>query len=147
MRMHYIPLPADLADTLDAAGARRVIGTLNEQPISRGIQRTKDGVRFLLFGRTALRDLGVAYGDTVVLEIAADPKPDAVDLGPEFEAALEDDPEAAARFATFTPGRRRSLAYYVTSAKRPATREKRALELTEKLRTFTLCGDISANKR
>ena len=147
MRMHYVPLPDDVADRLDAEGARRVVGTLNDQPISRGVQRTKDGVRFLLFGREAMRALGIGYGDTAVLELAPDPAPDQVDLGPELEAALDEDPEAAARFATFTPGRRRSLAYYVTSAKRPATRERRAAELAEKLRTFTLYGDLHPDRR
>ena len=147
MRMHYVPLPHDLADRLDAAGARRVVGTLNGRPISRGVQRTGGGVRFLLFGRAALREMGLAYGDTAVLEIAPDPAPDAVDLGPELEAALDEDPEAARRFAAFTPGRRRSLVYYVTSAKRPATRQKRAAELAYKLRTFTLYGDLNPDKR
>ena len=50
-------------------------------------------------------------------------------------------PSAAARFASLTPGRQRSLAYYVDSAKRDATRIRRALDLAHKLKTHTLYGD------
>ena len=67
-------------------------------------------------------------------------------LGPrpipaELDAALAQDDEARERWASFTPGRQRSLAIYVAEAKRPASREKRALDLAHKLRTFTLYGD------
>jgi hypothetical protein len=36
----------------------------------------------------------------------------------------------------------RSIASYVTSAKRQETRIKRALELAHKLKTYTLYGDL-----
>jgi uncharacterized protein YdeI (YjbR/CyaY-like superfamily) len=61
--------------------------------------------------------------------------------------ALEQDEEAAARFYAMTRGRQRSLASYVTSAKREETRVKRAVELAHKLRTRTLYGDLHPEKR
>ncbi|MEO0973902.1 MAG: YdeI/OmpD-associated family protein, partial [Pseudomonadota bacterium] len=56
-------------------------------------------------------------------------------------AVLAEDEEAATRFETFTPGKQRSLAHHVTSAKRTETRERRAYELARKIRTYTLHGD------
>jgi hypothetical protein len=144
MRQHYLPLPAEVADALAAAGVRRVVGTLNGHPVSRGVQGRKDGERFLLLGQDLLREIGVTYGETVFAVLRPDPEPDRVELPQEFAAALAADPEAAARFHAMTPGRQRSLAYYAGSAKRPETRQARALELAHKLRTHTLYGDLLA---
>jgi hypothetical protein len=143
---HYLPVPDPIAEAYDAAGVRRLVATLNGHALRRALQ-SRDGARALIVGQAHLRDLGAAYGDTVEVELRPDPDPDAVDLGPEFEAALDQDEAAAARFFAMTPGRQRSLAYYVTSAKREATRVKRALELAHKLRTHTLYGDVHPEAR
>lgn len=140
-RQHYLPLPSDVDAAMKAAGARRVIATLNGHTIRRGIQSRTASGRHLALSRDLMRTLGVAYGELVEVDLKADPDPDHVDLG-ELAAALEADPEAKARFDTFTPGKQRGLAHYVTSAKRPETRESRAEEIAHKLRTHTLYGDI-----
>ncbi|HEX7069464.1 MAG TPA: YdeI/OmpD-associated family protein [Rhodothermales bacterium] len=141
---HYVPLPVDVADALSAAGATRVRGTLNGIPFRRAVQGRPDGERHLMFGRAFLRDAGAEQGDMVVVELWPDPDPNRVDLCEELRVALEHDPEAANRFHAMTPGRRRSMDYYVTSAKRPETRIKRALELAHELRTCTLHSDRSS---
>jgi len=140
MRQHYLPLPADVDDAFRAAKARRVIATLNGHTVRRAIVNRKTSGRHLVLSRDLMRQLDVAYGELVEVELVADPAPDHVDLG-ELVEALAADPEAKARFDTFTPGKQRSLAHYVTSAKRPETREARAEELATKLRTYTLYGD------
>ncbi len=147
MTVHYLPLPADVADALDAAGVRRLVGTMNGAPVSRGIIRNRHGERFLYLSRDLLRALRADVGDLVEVEVRPDPAPLQIDLGEELAAALEQDDEAAARWATFTPGRQRSMASYVTSAKREETRIKRALELAHRLRTYTLYGDLHPEKR
>lgn len=141
MRFHYVPLPNAVGDALREAGARRVVGRISGVPFNRAVQGSAaDGYR-LVFGLSVLRDAGLALGDTAELAFDPDPKPDAVALPEELEAALETDAAAAARFYAMTPGRRRSLAHHVETAKRAATRERRALDLAEKLRTYTLHGD------
>lgn len=140
MRQHYLPLPTDVDDVLRAATVRRVIATLNGHTVRRGIVTRKASGRHLVLSRDLMRTLGVEYGDLVDVDLVADSEPDHVDLG-ELEAALAADPEAKARFDTFTPGRQRGLAHYVTSAKRSETRESRAEEIARKLRTYTLYGD------
>lgn len=141
MRMHYVPLPVEIDDVLAAADVRIVVGTLGGVPFRRAVQGRGNGTPHLVFGKKALADAGLGYGDTAEVELTPAPDPDAVHLPEELEVALEQDPEAAARFAAFTPGRQRSLGVYVDQAKRPATRERRALELCHKIRTHTLYGD------
>ncbi len=137
---HVLPVPAESAESLLAAGTRRVVATLNGHSVRRALT-THDGATVLMLGRSLLRAMGVCEGDTVFADVATDPEPDRVDLGDALEAALADDPEAAARFSAFTPGRQRSLAIYVTGAKRAETQARRALELVHKIRTHTLYGD------
>jgi uncharacterized protein YdeI (YjbR/CyaY-like superfamily) len=65
----------------------------------------------------------------------------------ELLLALAQDPAAQARWDTFPPGRQRSLASYVTSAKTEPTRIKRAVALATKIRTHTLYGDRLPKQR
>lgn len=140
MRQHYLPVPPDVDAALRAAGTRRVVATLNGHPVRRAVQTRTAAGPHLALSRDLMRTLGVAHGDVVEVDLVVDPDPDHVELG-ELAAALDADPEARTRFETFTPGKRRSLAHYVTSAKRPETREARAEELAVKIRTHRLHGD------
>lgn len=138
MRMHSVPIPTEVDEAL--GDARIVVGTLNDVPFRRAIHGRRDGTPHLRFGRTVLRKAGLALGETAFIELeAADP--DAVHLPPELAAALAQDGEARARWETFTPGKQRSLGTHVDQAKRPETRERRALDLARKIRTHTLYGD------
>lgn len=141
MKQHYAPIPTDLANDYLAHGIRRIVVTMNGRDVRRAIQSSKDGDRFILLGIPLLREIRAGFGDMVEITMRPDPEPDLVDLGEEFTAVLELDDEAAERFYAMTPGRQRSLALYVTSAKRTETRIARALELAEKIRTRTLYGD------
>jgi len=138
---HTVPVPDAVAAVLVASGTRRVVGLLNGVPIRRALV-SLDGGTVMIVGRSLLREAGLSAGDTAFVDIEPDPEPDRVDLGAEFEAALAADVEASERFFGFTPGRQRSLASYVTEAKRPETRVRRALDLAHTLRTHTLYGDV-----
>lgn len=137
--MHYVPIPHEVDDALN--GARIVVGTLCGVPFRRAVHGRGNGEPRLHFGKKVLAEAGLAYGATAFVELGPAADPDAVHLPEELEAALAQDEAAAVRFATFTPGRRRSLGVYVDQAKRAETRERRALELCEKIRTHTLYGD------
>jgi hypothetical protein len=141
MKQHYVPIPAEVSDPLVESGTRRVLATVNGYTINRGIMGRKDGERYLMLSRQILKEMGADYGDVVTVSLEPDPNPDHIELGEEFQAALDLDPEASTRFFSFPPGGQRSLAYYVNSAKREETRINRALEITHKLRTQTLHGD------
>ena len=142
MRMHYVPVPPEVAAALCEAGTRRVVGALNGHPIRRALHGIGNGDYQLLLGKGALKEAGAAYGETVEVALLPDPDPDHVEVPAELDAALAMDDEARARWETFTPGQQRGYAGHVAQAKRPATREKRALELAHKIRTHTLYADL-----
>lgn len=141
LKQHYVPLPDDVARDFLDRGIKRVIVSLNGRPYRRAIQSRRGGLRFVMLSKVILREIGALEGETVLVAIKPDPQPQRVELGEEFEAVLAQDEEAAARFYSMTPGTQRSLAHYTTSAKRPETRLKRALELAHKLKTRTLHSD------
>ena len=140
-RHHLIPVPDQAAAAFKAAKVRRLVGTVNGQPIKRALQNHADGGSFLILGHPLLRELGLERGATVTVELKPDPTPDAVEMPEELAAVLAQDAAAQARWRTFTAGRRRSLIYYVTSAKQEPTRIKRSLELARKIRTHSLYSD------
>ncbi len=142
MAFTIVPLPDAVADALGAASVRRVVGTLNGHPFRRGVLNRRDGLRFLMFGLPLRRSFGVRPGDRVRISLEADPDPDLVEIPDELARALEFDDEARERWETFTPGKKRSLAYHVAGAKREVTRENRAVDLVAKIRTRTLHGDL-----
>ena len=139
LRMHYVPIPPEVDDAL--GGARIVTGTLCDVPFRRAVHGRADGAPKLRFGKKMLAEAGLSYGATAFVEVEPAADPDAVHLPEELAVALSQDEAAAARIATFTPGHQPSLGVYVDQAKRPATRERRALDLCEKIRTHTLHGD------
>jgi len=138
---HYLLLPDEVAEAFRQAGVRRVLAVLNGRKYRRALTGRRDGGSCLIVGEALLKEIGAVPGDMVTVELEQDPHPDAVDLPEELTAVLEEDEAAAARFYGMTPGRQRSLALYVTTAKRGDTRIRRALELAFKLRTHTLAGD------
>jgi len=140
---HYIPVPPDVAKTLMQRGTRRVILIVNGRETKRALFSNKDGEFHLVVGLTVLRDLGIRPDDVIIATLRSDPDPNTVDIPPEFEEALEHDAAASKRFATFSPGKKRSVASYITQAKREETRMKRAYEIAHKLSSYTLHGDIS----
>ncbi len=141
LKQHYVPVPADIADAVIATGSRRVLINVNGKTVRRAIQNSRHGEYFLLFGLRLMKEVGIGFGDELKLNLQPDPDPDHIELGEEFSEVLELDEEAAARFFSFTPGKKRGLALYVNNAKREETRIKRALEIAHKLKTYTLYGD------
>lgn len=142
LRMYYLPLPIDIGDAFSEAKVRRIVGTVSGAPIRRALHGRRDAERTITLSKAFVRKQKLTLGDLVPITLAADPNPDHVDIPEEFDAALKDDPDAAARFATFTPGKQRSLVTYIHNGKRTQTRVKRALETAYKLRTYTLRSDL-----
>ncbi len=139
---HIVPIPPEIGEEYVEAGARRVIALLNGAEVRRYLFQTKDGEHAIMVGKSVIRDLGLPTEEPLIVELRPDPDPDRVDLCPELVAALALDEPASERFYGLSPGRQRSFALHVCGGKRSATREKRALEVARKLRTYTLYDDL-----
>lgn len=141
----FIPIPHDLGLELSNRGIKRLLVEIDHIPIKRALFSDGQGGFYILVGKNTLRDLKLGIGATVNIHIAIDPDPDAVDLPEELEEYLLQDEEFASQFNALTPGMRRSLAYYVTTAKKVDTRINRCLELAHKMKHNQLY--IQRNKK
>lgn len=141
MRHHALPVPDAVTQALEASGHKRVIAAFCGKTYKRALQGRKDAEKVLVLSRPMMRETGLRMGDGVDIDIWSDPQPDSVDIPEAFLEVLDQDPDAAKRFYSFTIGMQRSLVHYVASAKRIDTQIKRSLELAEKIRTRTLNSD------
>lgn len=143
MRYHAVPVPDAVAEKLKAAGSRRVLATIGAHTFRRGLMNHAEGDSYIVLGGDILKTCGLREGSAVVVTLAPDPEPDALEMPECFALVLEQDDEARSRWESFPVGRRRSLLHYITSAKTEATQIKRSWDLAEKIRTRSLHGDKS----
>jgi hypothetical protein len=123
-----LPLPADIADILTSAGAKRVEGEINDHPVNLALTRLpQSDVVFLWAGKSILDQVGIAPGETIEVRLrpAAD---DGVDTPDDLNAALLR-AGLSADWEVLTPGKRRGLLYQVNTAKTAPTRAKRIAKL------------------
>lgn len=138
MGYSVIYLPIDISNFLKEQQIKRVFCTINTVKLNRAIVSDGSGGSMIILGRLAQSDVKIKEGEVVSIKLEKDPSPNVVELPEEFQEVLYQDPEAEEKFNSFTPGKQRSLAYYVSSAKQIDTRIKRALDLAEKIKTNNL---------
>lgn len=126
-------LPAAVADALDARGARRVEGEINDHPVNLALARAPvvEGV-FLWAGQSLLDRIGLAPGARAEIRLRPAP-PDAVETPDDVAQALRQADRTDA-WDALTPGKRRGLLYQIGTAKTDATRTKRIAAMIAGLR-------------
>lgn len=122
-----LPLPDDIAKALQADGARRVEGEINDHPVNLALTTAPviDQV-FLWTGKSLLQEIGIAPGEPVYVRLRkAD---DSVETPEDVMLALRQ-ADATAKWEALTPGKKRGLLHGVNTAKRAETRAKRIAKL------------------
>jgi hypothetical protein len=141
---HGVSVPPALVEWMKERRLRRIAGHINGRPFELAMWgRAGEEERYLMISRQKMREIKALPGEIVQVTCAPVENPDEVALPEELAEVLRQDEAAAARFEKMTAGRRRSLAYYVSSAKGIDTRVNRAVELARQLRTYTLYGDLN----
>jgi bifunctional DNA-binding transcriptional regulator/antitoxin component of YhaV-PrlF toxin-antitoxin module len=131
----YFPVPREVAEKFEVKnGTRRVVCTANGKltfqcavlPNSKG---------FYIGTNKSIRDtLGLQAGDEVKLELAKDDSKYGCPMPEEFQEVLNQDPEGDKFFHSLTPGKQRSLLYFVGSVKDIDKRINTALKVIEHLK-------------
>jgi hypothetical protein len=130
---HGVSLDPAVAAEIGAKHRSRVKGTLAGAPFRSNLVSMGGG---LLLGvhKATVRAAGAAIGDTVkiVMEADADPLPGDI-VPPELAAALEENEAGRAAWERLAPSHRREYVGYVTEAKKPETRVRRAARSIERM--------------
>lgn len=109
----------------------RINAEVNEFELEAALQPTA-GRWFLLLSKRVLKACDAALGDSVRVRFCIADQ-DAVNVPEELQQALNGDANATSKWEALTPGKQRSFAYRVASAKRLETRLKRVNEVFEML--------------
>lgn len=129
MAYHVVYLPAKIRNVLplDKSPRLRTVGFVNRQPFRLALMPTAGRKWYLLLSLKFLKKYKATLGDQVEVEFSLD-DPEAVDANG----------RAAQIWEQMTPGKKRGLAYRVSSAKRPDTRQRRAAAVLEEILDFGL---------
>ncbi|MEM9948570.1 MAG: YdeI/OmpD-associated family protein [Cyanobacteria bacterium P01_D01_bin.36] len=109
----------------------RIEAEVGSSPFS-GAWRPTGGRWYLLLSKKFLKKSGFDIGDWVTVRFRIADQ-NAVDMPESLRLALEQDDHARAIWENLTPGKRRSFAYRVSSAKTAPTQARRVTEVLEKL--------------
>lgn len=133
MPTQIVVVPDAAWQAVGGRATKRVIATLNGHAERLGLLPQEGGGRYLLLRKALCQQLGLEVGQELEVTLTPDPNPDHVDLPAELAEALAAWPEAEKAFLAHTGAMRRAVARKVADAKRPETRARYAVELTERL--------------
>lgn len=143
MAFMYVEVPIDVEREFGTRGRVRVLGTVNGVAVDRALMPQKSGVHIIILGGDIRRAAKLKrVGDPVQVEFWKHPDPDEPELPEALAKTLDFIPEMKAAWDQLTPGMKRSMCYWVGSAKTEATQAKRVAEL---LRRFEM-GDLQVGK-
>ena len=131
----YFPVPREVAEKFEVkSGTRRVVCTANNKLTFQSAV-LPNGKGFYIGTNKSIRDtLGIEAGDKVRLELAKDESKYGCPMPEEFQEVLNQDPEGDKFFHSLTPGKQRSLLYFVGSVKDIDKRINTALTVIEHLK-------------
>lgn len=133
---HFVEFPHDVKELFGKRGEVRVKTLINGVAADRALLPTKSGYHILVFGGDLRKKAGIKrVGDMVKVELWLDPEPDRIDIPLALAETLDFIPEMKAAWDKLLPGMKRSMCYWVGSAKTEPTRAKRIAELLRRFET------------
>ncbi|RRB17343.1 YdeI/OmpD-associated family protein [Larkinella knui] len=133
---HYIGVPDDVVQHFTQKSAVRVMCRLNSTVEFHCALRPKgDGSFMISLGTPIRQQLKVRMGDTVKAAIWKDESEYGRKMPEELQELLAIDEEGNQCFQALTPGKQRSIMYYVDGAKNVQTRIDRAILMIDRLKT------------
>jgi hypothetical protein len=130
----FAVIPADALAALGGGSRFRVRGSLNGVELATSTMSMGGGRVCVGVHKATRMAAGVAVGDQVRLELERDVRERVVDIPPELQAALADDEAARATYDGLSYTNRKEYAEWISSAKRPETRQRRLAKAVELLR-------------
>jgi bifunctional DNA-binding transcriptional regulator/antitoxin component of YhaV-PrlF toxin-antitoxin module len=111
---HYITVSPEIADGFRfEKGSRRVICTLNGKETIQAALMPYDGAYFIMVNKGVRARLGIEPGDTLSVEIEKDESRYGLPMPAELQEVLNEDAEGDRLFHLLTPGKQRSMLYFI----------------------------------
>ena len=128
----FVTIPFDVEKTF---GKKRVKikATIEGEPYRGTLVRMGSPNYMLLVLKEIREKIGKSFGDEVVVELEEDLEPRQVDVPPDLQQALQDNPKAQSIFSRLSYTHQREYVRWVTEAKRDQTRMDRVQRTIELL--------------
>ena len=115
---HYIAVPSKIGEKFPKKrGSRRVICTINGTESFPAALMPYDGEFTIVVNKERRSKLGILAGDKVSVAIAVDDSEYGMPMPEELQEVLNQDPDGLAAFKALTPGKQRSIMYYIGTIK------------------------------
>lgn len=128
----FVEVPPDVVEELGGGGRIPVLAEFDGIPYRGSVVRM-GGASVIGVLKDIRETLGKGAGDAVTVELRPDSEERVVDLPVELADALASNPAAKAAFEALSYTHRREHAQHVAEAKRPETRQRRAIKTVESL--------------
>ena len=127
----YLTVPLDVEEVFGERGRVAVRGTIDGQPFRGSLMPHGDGRHFVVVNKSLRTAIGKEAGDTVRVQLEIDDQPRVLDLPTELSAALAAHEAALAEFDQLSYSHRKEFVDWIEGAKKPETRDRRALKAVE----------------
>lgn len=134
---HAAIVPTHIAKTFIDQGHKRiqVIARLEEREVRyHSALHSYKGQYSISYSKQYQKKIGAFPSDYVNFQLIEDTSTYGVEMPEEFQAVLDSDPEAFQIFQSFTPGKQRSLIYYILKIKTSQLRIDRAIRISENMK-------------
>jgi hypothetical protein len=140
LKMHYIELNGDTLSYLNGGEEKgkfnqRVIVKINQQlEWQGGVVALGEGKGYIAVSKARMKELDIHFGDEVNVEFTKDFSEFGHAFPLELNEILKQDPVAHERFFNLTPGKQRTLIYYILQMKTSDKRIERSLTFMHNLK-------------
>jgi translation initiation factor IF-1 len=132
---HLLRIPAKHGNKFEKKnGSRRVVCTINGTETFQCALMTHDTDFMIIVNKVKRQRLGVVAGDQVSVELKTDESKYGLPMPKEFREVLKQDKEGDRLFHALTPGKQRTVLYYIGKAKDIDRRIHMALVIIEHLK-------------
>ena len=115
---HYIPVAWKIGERFPRnGGTRRVLCTINGVETFPCALMPYDGEFTIVVNKERRKKLNILAGDKITVEIAPDESEHGMPMPEELQEVLNQDPDGQTAFLAMTPGKRRSMMYYIGTIK------------------------------
>jgi hypothetical protein len=133
LKLHYLEIPREVLLKLNDGNEngkfnQRVLITAGEKlKWQGGIVALGEGSGYITFSKSRMKTLNLHEGETVVCTIEKDNSEYGHEFPIEFQEVLAQDPEAKDRFDKLSPGKQRTIIYYINQVRSSDKKIERSL--------------------
>lgn len=126
-------VPFDVAKVWGTRGQLKVRGEINGYPFRTSLFASGTGRHFMIVNKKMQAGAGISAGDTAQLRLEPDTETRTVSVPPELERILRQSAALRRSHDALNYSTRREIAKWISEAKQPSTRKRRADRMAERL--------------